>query len=209
PAPPPPDRPRSTASMPPPVSAAAPPGCPDDAVEDPPGFVRPAVWELLRLRTQELRDRLPQLSRDGSPALRQGLRGLNGDDPTRAAERIAEAPDHVRDGFDVSVAALLLLGMRAIGDEDPRAAWHHARIAAGRAPDDPLPHALASLAADRMDDPENARREMGWAVEAAPDEPALALVHARQLAEVARYDQAVPALDRYLAAVPEDARVRS
>lgn len=193
---------------PPPVSATAPPGCPEDA-EDPPGFVRPAVWELLRLRAQELRDRLPRLSRDASPPLREGLRGLNGPDPGRAVERMAHAPDRVRDGFDVLVAARLHLGMRALGADELREAWHQARAAAAAAPDDPLPHALASLVARRTGEPENARRHMRWAWEAAPDEPALALAHARLAAEHARFGEALEAADAYLASVPDDARIRT
>lgn len=198
----------STPTSPRPVSASAPPGCPDDEADDP-DFVRPSVWELLRLRTQELRDRLPQLSRDASPELRAGLRGLGGEDEARALDLLHAAPDRVRDGFDIAIAARLNLGMRALGARDLRAARLHASRAVREAPDDAMAHALAALVAGEEDDPEAARESMARAFALASDEPALALASARREADAGRFDAAASAALAYLTAVPADARIRS
>lgn len=192
-----------TDPAPPPVSAAAPPTCPDDE-PDPPGFVRPSVSEVLRLRTQELVDRLPQLSRDASPALREGLNGLGGRDEDGALARLESAPDRVRDGFDVAIAARLNVATRALNERDLARADRHARAAVRAAPQDPLAHAMASITADRLADSAAAREAMVAAHELVPDEPALALAAARELAAAARFEEAVRAADLYLHAMPED-----
>lgn len=192
-----------------PVSAGPPPGCPEDE-GDPEGFVRPSVWELLRTRTHELRDRLPQLSRDASPALRAGLNGIGGDDPVSAVDELRRAPDRERDGFDIALAAMLHLGMRALARaEGPNDAAYWTRAALREAPDDPMVHALASLAASHAHRTMEATREMRIASRGADDEPAVALALARLEAEGGRFDEAVAAADRYLEAVPDDARIRS
>ena len=190
------------------VSAAAPAGCPEDDA-DPAGFVRPSVWELLRTRTQELRDRLPQLSRDASPSLRDGLNALGGDDSLRALDRIRAAPDRHRDGFDIALAATLHLGMRALARGTPADAQYWARIAVREGPDDPLAHAFAALAANRAGRSVDAAAEMGRAYAGATDEPAIALEHARLEAEHGRFDEAARAVEQYLAEVPEDSRLTS
>ncbi|HEY8431032.1 MAG TPA: hypothetical protein VIL20_21785 [Sandaracinaceae bacterium] len=195
------------AEAPPPVSAPPPPACPEDE-PDPPGFVRPSVSELLRLRVDELRDRLPQLSRTASPALREGLNGLGGADPEAALRAIESAPDRVQDGFDVAAAARLLVATRALAAGDVRGAERHARALARAHASDPLAHALASLVADRNGDTAARRESMVAAHGLLPDEPALALAAARELALAARFDDAVRAVDDYLDAVPEDARAR-
>lgn len=196
-----------SAPLPPPVSASAPAGCPEDDPEEP-GFVRPSMWELLRMRTQELRDRLPQLSRDASPELRAGLMALGGDEEGRL-DPLLRAPDRLRDGFDVAVAAHLHAGMRALGQRDARSALRHATLAVREGPGDPMTHALVALASDEADDPARAREALARAYALEPDEPAIALAYARAEAEAAHFDRALRAVDAYLAAEPEDARIRS
>ncbi len=197
----------SSGSHPPaPVSAAAPPGCPEDE-PDTADFVRPSVWDALRLRTDELRERLPQISRDASPGLREGLNGMARNDD-RALDGILTAPDRDRDGFDVAVSALLHTGMRALAADDLRTATRRASTAAREAPEDPLPHALSSLVADHAHDPATAREEIARAYSLAPDEPAFALAHARSQATAAHFSEALDAADAYLRAVPDDARTR-
>lgn len=203
-----PEAPRPSAPEAPPVSATAPPSCPDDE-PDPPGLVRPSVSELLRLRTSELRDRLPQLSRNASPALRAGLRGLGGEDEDGALEALLTAPDRSQDGFDVAVAARLLVATRALSGGDLERADRHARAAVRAAPDDPLPRALLSLARSHRGDPAGAREAMVAAHALAPDEPALALAAARELATAGRFEEAARAAEVYLREVPGDARARS
>jgi Tfp pilus assembly protein PilF len=164
------------------------------------------VWELLRVRTQELRDRLPQLSRDASPELRAGLGGLSGDDAVRAVDRLRAAPDRVRDGFDLAVAGRLHAGMRALAEDDLRAARHHATRVTREAGDDPLAHALRALVAQRDGDTSEHRDALRRAFALAPDEPAIALELARLEAEHADFPSALAAARVYVAAVPEDAR---
>ncbi|MCB9596449.1 MAG: hypothetical protein H6719_27245 [Sandaracinaceae bacterium] len=202
------EAPATSAPPPPPVSASAPAGCPEDD-GDPPDFVRPSVWELLRTRTQELRDRLPQLSRDASPALREGLNGIGGDDPMRAVDRLRAAPDRERDGFDVATAAMLHLGMRALAEDDATSARYWARAAIREAPTDPAGHALAGLAAEHADARLEAREALGRAHALAADEPALALALARAQADAGLHDEALRAVAIYLEQVPEDARIVS
>jgi len=193
---------------PPRVSASAPPGCPEDDA-DPPGLVRPSVWDLLQVRTQELRDRLPQLSRDASPGLREGLNGIGARDATATVDRLRLAPDRVRDGFDVALAAILHLGMRELaGDRHDDADWY-ARLALREAPDDPLAHAFAGLVSERGRRITDAAERFARAYALAPDEPAIALRHARSQAPRGDLTEAVAAADAYLAAVPEDARMRA
>jgi len=195
------------APLPPPVSASAPAACPEDEPDES-SFVRPSMWELLRMRTQELRDRLPQLSRDASPELRAGLMALGGGEES-ALDALHRAPDRMRDGFDVAVAARLHAGMRALGERDARAALRHATLAVREGPDDPMAHALVALATDEADDPARAREALARAYALEPDEPAIALAHARAEAEAAHFDRALRAADAYLEAEPEDARIRS
>lgn len=193
---------------PPPVPGGAPAACPEDDV-DPPGFVRPSVWELLRTRTQELRDRLPQLARDASPELRDGLNGLGAEDPLAAVSLLRAAPDRDRDGFDVAIAAMLHLGMRALARGDAAEALAWAERAAREDPRDPLAHALAAIALEPLGHPSDASSELRLAHGLAPDEPAIALASARALADGGEFDGALRAVDVYLAAVPEDARITS
>lgn len=197
----------SSPPPPPPVSASAPPGCPEDEPESA-GFVRPSLWELLRLRTQELRDRLPQLSRDASPELREGLTRL-GDEEEEALALLASAPDRVRDGFDVAIAGRLHAGMRALGRRDARTAHRHAAVAVREDASDPIAQALLALASGELADPTRSRDALDRAYALADDEPAIALAHARAQAEAAHFDRALRAADVYLDAVPEDVRLRS
>lgn len=199
---------RTTSSPPPPpVSASAPPGCPEDEPETS-DFVRPSLWELFRLRTQELRDRLPQLSRDASAELREGL-GRLGRDEESALALLASAPDRERDGFDVAVAARVHAAMRALGRRDVDAALQHAKAAVRDDPSDPIARALLSRAAIEAGDTFRVREALERAFEMAFDEPAIALAHARAQAEAAHFERALRAVDLYLEAVPDDVRVRS
>ncbi len=199
----------SPRSAPPaPVSASAPAGCPEDE-PDPPSFVRPSVWELLRLPVEELNDRLPSLAREASPALRQGLLALRGDDPRAAVDRLLGAPDRIQDGFDVALAGLLHAGARTLSGGDLRTAERLAERGVRVAPTDPLAHALAALVYQRLDDPSRARDAMSRAHALLPDEPALALASARLSADAAHFEQALTAVDGYLTQHPEDVRVVS
>lgn len=202
------EEPQPPRAPPPPVSASAPPGCPEDDA-DPPRLVRPSIWDLLQVRTQELRDRLPQLSRDASAALREGLDGLGAADPTRAIDRLRLAPDRVRDGFDVALAAILHLGMRDLGRGHVDEAGWYARLALREAPDDALAHALAALIAARARHPTESAEHIARAYALAPDEPAIALHHARMQAPRGELTEAVASADAYLAEVPDDARMRA
>lgn len=202
----PPTRPRPAPA--PPVSASAPPGCPEDDA-DPVELVRPSVWDLLRTRTEELRDRLPQLSRDASPGLRSGLDGLNGEDPIGAVDRIRAAPDRDRDGFDIAVAAALHLGMRALARNDDEDAQRWARQATRDGDQDPLTHALAALALSSAGAPEEALTEMRRASSFTPEEPALALSLARLEAENGHFREAADAANAYLREASGDARLES
>lgn len=191
-----------------PVSAAAPAGCPEDE-PDPPGFVRPSVWELVRTRNAELRDRLPQLSRDASPALREGLNGLSADDPSAAIDRLLEAPDRDRDGFDVAVAGLLNVTSRALARRRLDAAWRRASLGAREAPGDALTQALAALVARERGASRTALEHARRAYDAAPDEPAIMLLFARLAADGGAFGEAERAIDAYLGEVPDDRRIRT
>ncbi len=192
----------------PPRSGSAPSGCPEDE-DDAPGFVRPRVWELLRTRDQELRDRLPQLSRDASPELREGLHGLSTDQLTTAIERLRAAPDRRRDGFDIAVAGTLHVGMLALSRGDVAEAQRWARVALEEGPEDALAHAYAGLTALRAGATIDAARRMARAFELTPDEPAIALEHARAEVENGRFEAGVAAIEVYLAEVPDDVRLRA
>ena len=197
--------PTSPPTAPPPVvGAGAPPGCPEDDV-DPPGFVRPSVWESLRVRTSELRDRVPQLSREASPELGEGLRAL-ALDPRADTQPILSASDRDRDGFDVAVAALLHAGMRALAEDDLDTARRLVEVAEREAPADPLPFALSSLVEERAGALGPARAAIGRAHQLDPDEAAIALADARAASAAWELDEARAAVRTYLAAVPEDAR---
>ncbi|MBX3273563.1 MAG: hypothetical protein KF729_25085, partial [Sandaracinaceae bacterium] len=191
-----------------PVSASAPAACPEDDL-DPPVFVRPSAWTLLRETTDELRDRLPHLARDASPALRAGLEGLNGDDPLGAVNELRAAPDRVRDGFDVAAAAMLLLGMQALGAERAHEARSWAQRARREAPRDALADLLEAMAVDRPDAARERARLYRRALSLRPDEPALALAAARALAEAGELEEAARHAASYLAEHPEDARIAS
>ncbi len=188
------------------MSAAAPAGCAEDE-PDPPGFVRPSVWELIRLRNAELRDRLPQLSRDASPDLRAGLVGLSAADPDPALERLRAAPDRDRDGFDVAVAGLLNAASRALADGDLEAAARRATRAVEEAPADPGARALRAMVLREQGRERAAWETLAPAFAGTPDEPAIALLHARLSEDVGEHAAAREAIDAYLREVPEDARV--
>ena len=155
----------------------------------------------------ELRDRLQIISRDASEPLRRGLRSLNGEDPD--LEAIRSAPDRDRDGFDVAVWAALHLGARALAHRDHEEARRLATTAMRDAPNDPLPRLLAALAADPLHLTDEAYRMLADAHTLAPDEPAIDLALSRRASDAGAYDEAADAVDRYVAAVPEDARARS
>ncbi|GAB5546121.1 MAG: hypothetical protein SangKO_058810 [Sandaracinaceae bacterium] len=195
----------STAAPPPPVSAGAPPGCPEDE-EDPPGFVRPSLWDVLSIRTQELRDRLPQLSRDASEPMRAGLRAMR-EHPLDAIEQLRSAPDRDRDGFDVAVAGATHMGMGALAAQEARTAHRIAAWLAREAPHDEATHVFEALVAERAHARADARRALEQAYALAPDEPAIALAAARAASDAGDFEGAAARGRRYLDLVPEDTRV--
>lgn len=199
---------RAAPTSPPPVSAGAPAGCPEDE-PDPPGLVRPSVWELLRVHVQELNDRLPRVAREASPALREGLRALRGDEPERAVDGLLSAPDRLQGGFDVALAGLLLAGSRALSRGELPAARRLAERAVREAPREPLAHAFAALVFEQSDDPALSRAAMARAHALLPDEPAIALASARLEADAAHFAEALRAAELYVSEHPEDARVAS
>jgi len=201
------ERESTTAPPPAPVSAGAPPGCPEDEA-DPPGFVRPSLWDVLSIRTQELRDRLPQLSRDASPELRAGLTSMR-EDPIAAIDHLRAAPDRDRDGFDVAVAGALHMGMGALADHEARTAGRIVAILDREAQEDEATQVYTALVMEREHRRVDARRalERAWAI--APDEPAIALAAARAASDAGDFEGAATRAERYLALVPEDARVQT
>jgi tetratricopeptide (TPR) repeat protein len=199
----------SSAPPPAPASAPPPPGCPAEEIVDPPGLLRPSTWSLLRLRVEELNARLPTLARDGSEDLAAGLREVAREASATAAERLLTAPDRVQDGFDVAVAAQLHLGMGALVQGALDQAWHHASTATREAAEDPAGWALLARVAAERDDPGARLAALRRAFALTPDEPAIALALARSAAEAGAFDDATAAVEAYLRAVPEDARVRA
>ncbi|MFK7991951.1 MAG: hypothetical protein AB8I08_38395 [Sandaracinaceae bacterium] len=198
---------RSSAPPPPPSAAGAPAGCPGEELLDPPGFVRPSTWDLFVVRTMELRDRLPQFTRDSSPAMRRGLTSLN--DAAPDLDAFFEAPDRHQDGFDLAMAALLHLGTRALSRRAMDDAHRLATRAMREAPTDPLAHVLSATVAERTHRTTDALSAHRRAAELAPDEPAILLAQARAASAAGEFAEARDAADAYLALEPRDTRIRS
>lgn len=170
---------------------------------------RPSIDDLLQLRVAELNDRvrLALSGSEASPALREGLAGAmsGGADATRALEVLARAPDRVDDGFDTYVAILDVLAARALSAGDIASAVRLATTATRAAPADSLSHVVLAVAYERRDDRVAATGSFREAFALDPEEPAIAFALASRLRDGPDPASAVHALDRYLAAVPEDA----
>lgn len=192
----------------PPISAAAPAGCPDDEAEDE-GFVRPSLWELIRLEDQELIDRVPQLSRDASHELAGGLAALGAGRMREGVDAAMRAPDRHRDGFDVGVAMALHAATIAYTNRRLDEAVSFAETATEQNPSHPLAHALLAMAHAEIGELRSAQRSMSRAAELEPEEPAIQLALARMSADAGELGVARSSVDAYLTMVPEDSLVRT
>lgn len=177
-------------------------GCPGQ--HSPPDV---SPFEALNLRQQELWDRLRHTMRQGtgSESLREGITEVfrQGGDREEGVRLLLSASDR-RDGeFDHAMAAMLVLGMRAIAAEDYATAAGWAEGAAEAAPTDPAPALLTWLSARHRGDTHAVHAALARAHELDPEEPGVALSYGRELARTGDPETAIRVLDAYLAVDPE------
>lgn len=196
---------------PPPLAAPRGEVPPDDPCaepdEDEARISRPSATQVLEARQSELAARSRSLSR-ASEALREGIHELVlGQDPARAIDRIAAAPDRVDRGFDHAAAAAVHAGLGALADGRPAHARRWAARASALDRRDPAGPVLAFLVADREHDEPAARAALAEAFARDPEDPGVAWQLARR---VDRSDLALAAtaMRVYLEAVPDDAAGR-
>jgi Flp pilus assembly protein TadD len=168
---------------------------------------RPSVSELLRLRVDELNDRMLAAQRrpDASAALRGGWEAaLTPGREDEALRTLAQAPDRRSDGFDTYVAVAVVLAANAMHAGEARRAIRFAELAARAATDDPLPLVIGAVAHEAVHETGVARELLAQAFALESDEPAIALRLAWYLENGPDPAAAIVVFDAYLAAVPDD-----